>query len=212
MRPRPQRLLPERRVVLALGSNLGDRLAHLETAVRALATTPGLRLDAVSKVVESPAWKLDGVDETAPAYFNAVAIGSTTLEPDDLLAATAAIESAGGRIRGEGEERWGDRTLDIDVIAVGGVVRDDAHLTLPHPRAGERAFVLEPWLDVEPHAVLPGRGPVAELRALATDRVTDRPEAIAWRRTRSSGDASRGTTTTAPSTAPGRIDPESSTP
>nr|WP_216845501.1 2-amino-4-hydroxy-6-hydroxymethyldihydropteridine diphosphokinase [Rathayibacter sp. VKM Ac-2857] len=205
-------MLPGRRVVLALGSNLGDRLAHLETAVRALATTPGLRLDAVSKVVESPAWKLDGVDEAAPAYFNAVAIGSTTLDPDDLLAATAAIESAGGRVRGEGEERWGDRTLDIDVIAIGGVTRDDAHLTLPHPRAGERAFVLEPWLDVEPHAVLAGRGPIAELRARATDRVTDRPEAIAWRRTRSSGDASRGTTPTAPSTAPGRTDPESSTP
>ncbi|TDX77446.1 2-amino-4-hydroxy-6-hydroxymethyldihydropteridine diphosphokinase [Rathayibacter sp. PhB151] len=202
MRPRQQRLLPERRVVLALGSNLGDRLAHLETAVRALATTPGLRLDGVSKVVESPAWKLDGADENAPAYFNAVVIGSTTLEPDDLLAATAAIERAGGRIRGDGEERWGDRTLDIDVIAVGGVVRDDAQLTLPHPRAGERAFVLEPWLDVEPHAVLAGRGPVAELRARATDRVTDRPEAIAWQRPR--------TSETAP--GPGRTDSESSTP
>jgi 2-amino-4-hydroxy-6-hydroxymethyldihydropteridine diphosphokinase len=194
VRPRQQRLLPERRVVLALGSNLGDRLAHLESAVRALATTPGLRIDGVSKIVESPAWKLDGVDEDAPGYLNAVVIGSTTLEPDDLLAATTAIELSGGRVRGEGEERWGDRTLDIDLI------RDDAQLTLPHPRAGERAFVLEPWLDVEPHAVLAGRGPVAELRARATDRVTDRPEAIAWRRPRTS------------ETAPGRTDPESSTP
>jgi len=202
VRPRQQRLLPERRVVLALGSNLGDRLAHLESAVRALATTPGLRIDGVSKIVESPAWKLDGVDEDAPGYLNAVVIGSTTLEPEDLLAATTAIELSGGRVRGEGEERWGDRTLDIDLIAVGGVTRDDAHLTLPHPRAGERAFVLEPWLDVEPHAVLAGRGPVAELRARATDRVTDRPEAIAWRRPR--------TSETAP--APGRTDPESSTP
>ena len=66
MRPRQERISPERRVVLALGSNLGDRLAHLEEAVRALATTPGLRLHAVSKVVETPAWKLEGLDPDAP--------------------------------------------------------------------------------------------------------------------------------------------------
>lgn len=205
MRPRPQRLQPSRRVVLALGSNLGDRLAHLDEAVRALATTPGLRLEAVSKVVESPAWKPDGVDEEAPGYLNAVVVGSTTLEPAALLEATAAIELAGGRVRGEGVERWGDRTIDIDIVTVGGVLSDDPHLTLPHPRAAERAFVLEPWLDVEPSAVLPGAGPVAELRARAHDRVVDRPEAIAWQRTR----PARSTPT---STAPGLTDPESSTP
>ncbi|WKK70441.1 2-amino-4-hydroxy-6-hydroxymethyldihydropteridine diphosphokinase [Rathayibacter oskolensis] len=205
MRPRPERIRPERHVVLALGSNLGDRLAHLSEAVRALATTPGLRVRAVSKVVESPAWKLDGVDLDAPAYFNAVVTASTTLEPDDLLAATSAIELSGGRLRGAGEQRWGDRTLDIDIIAMGGVVRDDPHLTLPHPRAGERAFVLEPWLDVEPSAVLPGAGPISGLRALATDRVVDRPETIAWPR----GASPRSAPT---STAPGSPDPESSTP
>ena len=204
MRPRQERIRPERRVVLALGSNLGDRLAHLEEAVRALATTPGLRLHAVSKVVETPAWKLDGVDPDAPGYLNAVVTGSTTLDPEDLLAATSAIERAGGRIRGEGEERWGDRTLDIDLIAVGAVVRDDAHLTLPHPRAAERAFVLEPWLDVEPDAVLPGHGPVALLRARATDTVRPWPEAIAWRGARPPGAPT--------STAPGTSDTESSTP
>ena len=204
MRPRQERILPERRVVLALGSNLGDRLAHLEEAVRALATTPGLRLHAVSKVVETPAWKLDGVDHDAPGYLNAVITGSTTLDPEDLLAATSAIERAGGRLRGEGEERWGDRTLDIDLIAVGAVVRDDPHLTLPHPRAAERAFVLEPWLDVEPDAVLPGHGSVAQLRALASDPVHPWPGAIAWRGARA---ASAPT-----STAPGTPDPESSTP
>ncbi|PPF22034.1 2-amino-4-hydroxy-6-hydroxymethyldihydropteridine diphosphokinase [Rathayibacter sp. AY1G1] len=198
MRPRQERVRPVRHVVLALGSNLGDRLAHLEEALRALATTPGLRIEAVSKVVESPAWKPEGVDEDAPGYLNAVVTGSTVLEPDDLLAATAAIESAGGRIRGEGEERWGDRTLDIDVIAVGGVLRDDPHLTLPHPRAAERAFVLEPWLDAEPAAVLPGAGPVAELRARATDRVTDHPAGLTW----PGRDSARGTT----------ADPESRTP
>ncbi|MWV48813.1 2-amino-4-hydroxy-6-hydroxymethyldihydropteridine diphosphokinase [Rathayibacter sp. VKM Ac-2803] len=205
MRPRQQRIRPERHVVLALGGNLGDRLAHLSDAVRALATTPGVRVLAVSKVVESPAWKLEGVDRDAPAYFNAVVTASTTLEPDDLLAATSAIELAGGRLRGEGEERWGDRTLDIDVIAMGGVTRDDPHLTLPHPRAHERAFVLEPWLDVEPSAVLPGAGPIADLRIRATDRVEDRPETIAWRSGASSGIAPT-------STAPGHPDPESSTP
>ncbi|WP_082499076.1 MULTISPECIES: 2-amino-4-hydroxy-6-hydroxymethyldihydropteridine diphosphokinase [unclassified Rathayibacter] len=202
---RAQRIRPERHVVLALGSNLGDRLAHLSDAVRALATTPGLRVLAVSKVVESPAWKLDGVDHDAPAYFNAVVTASTTLEPDDLLAATSAIELAGGRLRGAGEQRWGDRTLDIDIIAMGGVARDDQHLTLPHPRAHERAFVLEPWLDLEPSAVLPGAGPIAELRLRATDRVADRPETLAW--------TSGGSPASAPtSTAPGRPDPESSTP
>jgi len=205
VRPRPERLRPSRRVVLALGSNLGDRLAHLDEAVRALATTPGLRLEAVSKVVESPAWKPDGVDEEAPGYLNAVVVGSTTLEPDALLAATSAIELAGGRERGEGVARWADRTIDIDIVAMGGVLSDDPHLTLPHPRAAERAFVLDPWLDVEPAAVLPGAGPVAELRARATDAVVDRPEALAWQRTR----PSRGTPT---STAPGSTDPESSTP
>ncbi|SMH43742.1 2-amino-4-hydroxy-6-hydroxymethyldihydropteridinediphosphokinase [Rathayibacter oskolensis] len=204
-RIRPERIRPARHAVLALGSNLGDRLAHLDEAVRALAATPGLRLVAVSKVVESPAWKPGGVDPDAPGYFNAVVTASTTLEPDDLLAATSAIELAGGRLRGEGEVRWGDRTLDIDIIAIGGVTRDDPHLTLPHPRAAERAFVLEPWLDVEPSAVLPGAGPIAELRARATDRVTDRPETIAW--------PGRGSSeSSATSTAPGTPDPESSTP
>lgn len=155
MRPRQQRLAPARHVVLALGSNLGDRLAHLEEAVRALATTPGLRIEAVSKVVESPAWKPGGVDADAPGYLNAVVAGSTTLDPDDLLEATAAIELAGGRLRGEGEQRWGDRTLDIDVIAVGGVLRDDARLTLPHPRAAERAFVLDPGSTSSPRRCCP---------------------------------------------------------
>ncbi|PPF21452.1 2-amino-4-hydroxy-6-hydroxymethyldihydropteridine diphosphokinase [Rathayibacter rathayi] len=180
MRPRQERIRPARHVVLALGSNLGDRLAHLEVALRALAATPGLRIEAVSKVVESPACKPEGVDDQAPEYLNAIVTGSTVLEPDDLLAVTAAVELDGGRIRGEGEERWGDRTLDIDVIVIGGVIRSDAHLTLPHPRAAERAFVLDPWLDVEPTAVLPGLGSIAELRERARDRVVDHPVALTW--------------------------------
>ncbi|PPG20842.1 2-amino-4-hydroxy-6-hydroxymethyldihydropteridine diphosphokinase [Rathayibacter toxicus] len=191
-------------MVLALGSNLGDRLAQLEEAVRALASTPGLRLEAVSKLIESPAWTPEGVDEDAPAYLNVVVTGSTSLEPEELLAVTSAIEFAGGRRRGEGEQRWGARTLDIDVIVIGGVRRDDPRLTLPHPRAAERAFVLDPWLDIEPAAVLPGVGPVAGLRARAMDPVTDRPEAIAWQ---------NAPTTNLPTrVAPDRTDSESSIP
>ncbi|NQX12646.1 2-amino-4-hydroxy-6-hydroxymethyldihydropteridine diphosphokinase [Microbacteriaceae bacterium VKM Ac-2855] len=173
-----QRIRPERKAVLALGSNLGDRLGHLQDAVDALAALPGFTVQAVSKVVESPAWKVDGVDESAPAYFNAVVLGGTTLDPLELLRGTAAIEQAGGRVRGAGEERWGDRSIDIDLITVGGVSHDDETLVLPHPRAWQRAFVLEPWLDIEPFATLPGSGAVAELRRHATDAVADRPETL----------------------------------
>lgn len=173
--PRMQRIQPERKVVLALGSNLGDRLALLQGAVDALAATPGFAVHAVSKIVETPAWKLDGIDTEAPSYFNAVLLGGTVLEPLELLRRTSAIEDALGRVR---DERWGDRTLDIDIITVGGVTHDDETLVLPHPRAWQRAFVLEPWLDVEPFAHLPGSGAVAQLRTRATDAVTDRPERL----------------------------------
>lgn len=173
-----QRIRPERHVVLALGSNLGDRLALLQAAVDDLAAVPGFAVTAVSKIVETPAWKLDGVDTEAPSYFNAVLLGSTSLDPLALLRATAGIEAARGRVRGDGEQRWGDRTLDIDLITVGGATHDDDTLVLPHPRAWQRAFVLEPWLDVDPFANLPGAGSVAELRARATDTVTDRPERL----------------------------------
>lgn len=179
--PRMQRIVPERKVVLALGSNLGDRLATLQAAVDALAAAPGFVVHAVSKIVQTPAWKVDGVDASAPSYFNAVVLGGTTLEPLDLLRRTAAIEDALGRVRAE---RWGDRTLDIDIISVGGVTHDDETLVLPHPRAWQRAFVLEPWLDVEPFAQLPGAGAVAQLRARATDAVTDRPERLTLPRER----------------------------
>jgi 2-amino-4-hydroxy-6-hydroxymethyldihydropteridine diphosphokinase len=144
-------------VVLALGSNLGDRLATLQAAVAALAGPP-LTATAVS-----------GVYETAPVggppqddYLNAVLLGDWAGSCADLLSRGQAIEAELGRVRAQ---RWGPRTLDIDVIACGAERSDDPHLTLPHPRAHERAFVLAPWLDADPDAVLPGHGPVAALLA-----------------------------------------------
>lgn len=157
-------------VILALGSNLGDRAATLIQAVQDLVAIDGLELSDVSPLWQSAALKLDGVDETAPRYLNGVVAGTWVGDPLILLAAVNAIEADHGRVR---TERWGDRTLDIDIIAVGDVVRADARLTLPHPLAYARDFVLAPWLDVDPDAVLPGHGPVRDLLA-ATERSAER--------------------------------------
>ncbi|MEU1014614.1 MULTISPECIES: 2-amino-4-hydroxy-6-hydroxymethyldihydropteridine diphosphokinase [unclassified Streptomyces] len=151
------------RAVIALGSNLGNRLETLQGAVDALEDTPGLRVKAVSPVYETEPW---GVDPgTQPSYFNAVVVVKTTLPPASLLERAQAVEEAFHRVR---DERWGPRTLDVDIVAYADVVSDDPALTLPHPRAHERAFVLAPWHDVEPEARLAGRGPVAELLATLT--------------------------------------------
>jgi len=145
-------------VVIALGSNLGDRLAHLQAAVDALAAVPGLSVTAVSPVYRTD--PVGGPDQ--PDYFNAVLLAGTTLPPAGVLAAAHAAEAARQRTRGV---RWGPRTLDVDIISYGTVVSDDPELTLPHPRAHERAFVLVPWHDVDPAAELPGHGPVTALIA-----------------------------------------------
>jgi 2-amino-4-hydroxy-6-hydroxymethyldihydropteridine diphosphokinase len=150
--------------VLALGSNLGDREATLVAAVRAIGDLPGVTLTAISPVYASDAVKPEGVDPTAPGYLNLVVSVLWFGDPHDLLHAVNAIENRHGRVR---EERWGDRTLDIDLIVVGDLVLDDDELTLPHPRAAERDFVLAPWLDLDPDAELPGRGRVRELLAVA---------------------------------------------
>lgn len=148
--------------VLSLGSNLGDREQTLREAVAAIAAIPGVVLDAASGLVETAAIKPTGVDTSAPAYLNAVVRVSTSLAPLELLAALAAIESDHGRVR---DVRWGDRTLDIDIVTFGELRQRDTGLTLPHPRAGERSFVLVPWLEIEPDAVLPGIGRVDGLPA-----------------------------------------------
>jgi 2-amino-4-hydroxy-6-hydroxymethyldihydropteridine diphosphokinase len=149
-------------VVIALGSNLGDRRSILMDAAERIAAIPGVFVRAVSPLIESVAVRTTGPDESAPAYLNGVLVGHTYLEPHRLLAATAAIEDELGRTR---SERWGDRTIDIDLIEVGGRRMHDDRLTLPHPRAAERDFVLAPWLDVEPDAVLTGHGRVDALLA-----------------------------------------------
>lgn len=152
--------------VLSIGSNLGDRLAHLQGAVDAL--RPWLR--AVSPVYETDPWGPVEQDD----YLNAVLVVSDdTAAPRDWLARAHAAEQAAGRTR---DVRWGPRTLDVDVVSVDDVVSDDPQLMLPHPRAAERAFVLVPWLAVDPSASLGGR-PVRELvAALASDEVRLRPE------------------------------------
>ena len=145
-------------VVIALGSNLGDRVAHLQAAVDALAAAPGMSVTAVSPVYQTA--PVGGPDQ--PDYYNAVLLARTTLPPAGVLAAAHAAEAARQRTR---EVRWGPRTLDVDIISYDAVVSSDPVLTLPHPRAHERAFVLVPWHDVDPAAELPGHGPVANLIA-----------------------------------------------
>lgn len=150
--------------VIALGSNLGDREGTLAAAVRELAELPGVQLTAISPVYASDAVKPDGVDLDAPGYLNLVVSVLWAGDPHALLDAVHGIENAHGRVR---EERWGDRTLDIDLILVDDLQIDDETLTLPHPRAAERDFVLAPWFDIDPEAEIPGRGRVRELLAMA---------------------------------------------
>lgn len=152
---------PIRRVVLALGSNLGDRMNSLQGAVEALADTPDVWITEVSPVYETePVGSPVDDDEK---YLNAVVLLDTTLPAATLMDRALAIEDAFGRARPA--ERNAPRTLDVDLIVVGDRRADDEFLKLPHPRAHERAFVLQPWLDVEPDAVLIESGPVAELLA-----------------------------------------------
>ncbi len=162
--------------VVALGANLGDRRSTLRDAVRGIGALDGVVVDAVSGLYESVAVRLTGVDFAAPGYLNAVLTATTTMPPEELLTALHAIEDAHGRVRAE---RWGDRTLDLDLIAVDGISSTGA-VELPHPRAGERAFVLAPWAEIEPDAVLPGAGPVADLLARAEGPVPRRTEEWPW--------------------------------
>ncbi|MEV6882772.1 2-amino-4-hydroxy-6-hydroxymethyldihydropteridine diphosphokinase [Streptomyces sp. NPDC051135] len=152
-----------KRAVIALGANLGNRLETLQGAIDALEDTPGVRVKGVSPVYETEPWGV--APDSQPSYFNAVVIVKTTLPPSSLLERAHAVEEAFHRVR---DERWGPRTLDVDIVAYAEVVSDDPQLTLPHPRAHERAFVLAPWLDVDPEAALPGQGRVADLLAAVT--------------------------------------------
>ncbi|GAB2828660.1 2-amino-4-hydroxy-6-hydroxymethyldihydropteridine diphosphokinase [Streptomyces daliensis] len=158
--------------VVSLGSNVGDRLEKLQSAIDALADTPGLKVKGVSPVYETEPWGVEPGSQ--PSYFNAVVVVKTTLPPSSLLERGHAIEEALERTR---DEKWGPRTIDVDIVTYQDVVSDDPKLTLPHPHAHERAFVLVPWLDVDPEAVVPGRGAAAELLArLGTEGVTARAD------------------------------------
>lgn len=161
-------------VVLALGANLGSAQETLRDAVSDLAGTRGIEVTDVSPLARTAA-----VGPEQPDYLNAVVLARTTLSPRDLLRATQAIEHAHGRERAE---RWGPRTLDVDIVVYGSVLAVTDDLELPHPRAHERAFVLEPWSQVDPDAVLPGLGggPVAQLAATAPDRGGVRWLALDW--------------------------------
>ena len=149
---------PIRRVVIGLGSNLGERFANLQGAVGALADTPDVWVTGVSGIYESQPVDCPPDSKT---FLNAVVLADTTLSAHRLLDRALAIESAFGRDRSG--ERNAPRPLDVDLIVVGNRKADDDELTLPHPRAHERAFGLVPWHEVEPDAEIPGQGPIAEL-------------------------------------------------
>ena len=148
---------PIRQAVLALGSNLGDRLNRLQSAVAALEDTPEVTIVAISSVYETvPVDALEGSGK----FLNAVVLIDTTLTVHTLLDRALAIEEAFGRER---SVKGAPRTLDVDLLVVGQRVCDDEQLKLPHPRAHERGFVLVPWLEIDPEGEIPGRGFVADL-------------------------------------------------
>lgn len=158
--------------VVALGANLGDRRETVEHAAARIGRLPLVDDVRLSPLHETVAVRPEGPDPDAPTYVNAVALVTTRLAPQVLLGMLHAIEEEHGRER---RERWGDRTLDLDLITYGDVTSDEQHLLLPHPRAAERLFVLEPWFDLDPEAVIPGRGRVADLvEALRADAAGDR--------------------------------------
>ncbi|PXY34262.1 2-amino-4-hydroxy-6-hydroxymethyldihydropteridine diphosphokinase [Prauserella sp. PE36] len=143
------------RAVLSLGSNLGDRLGYLRLAV------DGLRdvLVAVSGVYETAPW---GVEDQ-PDFLNAVCVVDDPARDHwAWLRKGQELERQAERVR---EQRWGPRTLDVDVVTVDGVRSDDPELLLPHPGTGDRATVLIPWLEIDPEAEVPGRGRAADLLA-----------------------------------------------
>lgn len=162
---RPEHLR-SRRVVLAIGGNLGDVPVTLMHTVEALSYMEGFQIDDVSPIMRTKPVLAPG-QAPQPDYWNAVVVGSAIATPDELFAQTSRIERELGRER---HERWGARTVDIDIIQIEGLASSDPVLTLPHPRAKERAFVLAPWLLCEPDAVLEGVGHVSDLLADTPDR------------------------------------------
>lgn len=150
-------LRPISKVVFSLGSNEGDSAAILTEAVEYLSETPDVIIVDVSPVYETT--PVGGPEQ--PDFLNLVVVAESTLEPLTLLDRAFAIEDSFGRTR---RTVNGPRTLDIDIVMVGRRISED-HIELPHPRAHERAFVLVPWLDIDPRATIEGKGAIADLVA-----------------------------------------------
>ena len=149
---------PLRKVVYSIGSNLGDRLGNLQGAVDALSDTPDIIVVDVSSVYET---EPIGGPVDNPKFLNLVVVAETPQQPRPLRERALAIEDAFGRVR-DGE-RWGPRTLDVDLIVVGDAQVDKADLKLPHPLAHERGFVLVPWYEIDPTADVQRKGAVGDL-------------------------------------------------
>lgn len=148
------------KAVIAFGSNLGDREETIRAAAKKLAEHKKVDLVALSSMYESVAITADGEDESQPQYLNAVGIFETSFKASKLHKLTRDVENDFGRVR---LARWAPRTLDLDIISFGSELIETKKLVVPHPRAFERAFVLVPWLEIDPDAVIPGRGKVAGL-------------------------------------------------
>lgn len=162
---------PIRQAVLSIGSNLGDRAGRLQGAVSALEDTPEVTVVAISSVYET---EPVGTPEGSGSFLNAVVLIDTTLTVHTLLDRALAIEDAFERER---SEPGAPRTLDVDIIVVGDRVANDDSLTLPHPRAHERGFVLVPWLEIDPEGEIPGHGFVADLvSGVDTSGITKRED------------------------------------
>lgn len=142
------------KTVIALGSNLGDSKSIFSDAIIQIGKS--VEVQSISKFYETI--PVGGPEQ--PNYLNAVLIGDTQMPPLELLTQLQSIENGAGRVR---EERWGPRTLDLDLIIYGDLLMKEELLTLPHPRAHERNFVLEPWVEIDPQAVLPGYGKIGVL-------------------------------------------------
>ena len=148
------------RAVVALGSNLGNRKKTLKAALKALGKHDKIKLLAASSFHETVAITESGADESQPKYLNAVAMLETTLKPKELHELTQQIENKHGRVR---LARWAPRTLDIDIITYGVELIETKKLIVPHPRAHERKFVLQPWLEIDSDAFIPGKGKASAL-------------------------------------------------
>ena len=153
------------KAVIALGSNLGDRRETLELAISQIRNFSESNFLTVSSFHETVALTESGEDRSKPSYLNAVCLIETTLSAQELLELCSEVEANLGRVRAE---RWQDRTIDLDIVAFGDQVIETESLSVPHPRAHERLFVLLPWQEIDPDAEIVGRGKVSDLIARLT--------------------------------------------